>query len=135
MAGEVRNLAHRSTEAAREVKSLANASVDRVEHGTALVGQADHTMDEIVSAIKRVTDIVAEVSAASAEQSAGIDQVGLAVSQMDQSTQRNTTLIEESAADFETLKQQAHQLVDTVVALETMRSDAPHGNSALAFSS
>jgi methyl-accepting chemotaxis protein len=135
VAGEVRNLAHRSAEAAREVKSLVNASVDRVEQGTALVGQAGHTMDEIVSAIKRVTDIVAEISAASAEQSAGIDQVGLAVSQMDQSTQRNTALIEESAAASETLKQQARQLVDAVAAFKTMRSDAPHANSALAFSS
>jgi methyl-accepting chemotaxis protein len=135
VAGEVRNLAHRSAEAAREVKSLVNASVDRVEQGTALVGQAGHTMDEIVSAIKRVTDIVAEISAASAEQSAGIDQVGLAVSQMDQSTQRNTALIEESAAASETLKQQARQLVDAVAAFKTMRSDLPHGNAALGFSS
>ena len=135
VAGEVRNLAHRSAEAAREVKSLVNASVDRVEQGTALVGQAGHTMDEIVSAIKRVTDIVAEISAASAEQSAGIDQVGLAVSQMDQSTQRNTALIEESAAASETLKQQARQLVDAVAAFKTLRSDVPHANSALAFNS
>jgi methyl-accepting chemotaxis protein len=135
VAGEVRNLAHRSAEAAREVKSLVNASVDRVEQGTALVGQAGHTMDEIVSAIKRVTDIVAEISAASAEQSAGIDQVGLAVSQMDQSTQRNTALIEESAAASETLKQQARQLVDAVAAFKTLRSDVPHGNAALAFNS
>ena len=135
VAGEVRNLAHRSAEAAREVKSLVNASVDRVEQGTALVGQAGHTMDEIVSAIKRVTDIVAEISAASAEQSAGIDQVGLAVSQMDQSTQRNTALIEESAAASETLKQQARQLVEAVAAFKTLRSDVPHAGSALGFSS
>ena len=119
VAGEVRSLAHRSAEAAREVKSLVNASVERVEQGTALVGQAGHTMDEIVSAIKRVTDIVAEISAASAEQSTGIDQVGKAVSQMDQSTQRNTALIEESAAASETLSQQARQLVEAVAAFKT----------------
>ena len=122
VAAEVRNLAHRSAEAAREVKSLVNASVDRVEQGTALVGQAGHTMDEIVSAIKRVTDIVAEISAASAEQSTGIDQVGKAVSQMDQSTQRNTALIEESAAASETLSQQARQLVEAVAAFKTSGS-------------
>jgi methyl-accepting chemotaxis protein len=134
VAGEVRSLAHRSAEAAREVKSLVNASVDRVEQGTALVGQAGHTMDEIVSAIKRVTDIVAEISAASAEQSTGIDQVGKAVSQMDQSTQRNTALIEESAAASETLSQQARQLVEAVAAFKTVRSDLPHSNPALSFS-
>ncbi len=130
VASEVRNLAHRSAEAAREVKSLVNASVERVEQGTSLVGQAGHTMDEIVSAIKRVTDIVAEISAASAEQSTGIDQVGKAVSQMDQSTQRNTALIEESAAASETLSQQARQLVQAVAAFKT---SVGAGSAALAL--
>jgi methyl-accepting chemotaxis protein len=120
VASEVRSLAHRSAEAAREVKALVNASVERVEQGTALVDQAGHTMEEIVNSIKRVTDIVAEISAASAEQSNGVTQVGEAVSHMDQATQHNTALIEESAAAAETLSQQAQQLVASVAAFRTV---------------
>jgi methyl-accepting chemotaxis protein len=119
VASEVRSLAHRSAEAAREVKALVHASVERVEKGTALVDQAGHTMEEIVNSIKRVTDIVAEISAASAEQSNGVTQVGEAVSHMDQATQQNTALIEESAAAAETLSQQAQQLVSSVAAFRT----------------
>ncbi len=114
VAGEVRSLAQRSADAAKEIKLLINASVERVEHGTALVDQAGKTMGEIVGAIKRVTDIVGEISSASAEQSSGVAQVGEAVSQMDQATQQNAALVEESAAAAESMKQQAQQLVQAV---------------------
>ncbi|MBC8056311.1 MAG: MCP four helix bundle domain-containing protein [Rhizobiales bacterium] len=114
VASEVRSLAQRSAGAAKEIKGLINASVERVEQGTALVDQAGHTMVEIVAAIKRVTDIVAEISAASSEQSSGVAQVGQAISQMDQATQQNAALVEESAAAAESMSQQAQQLVGAV---------------------
>ncbi len=114
VAGEVRNLAQRSAEAAKEIKSLISASVERVEQGTQLVDQAGTTMTEVVGAIRRVTDIMGEISAASVEQSAGVAQVGEAVSQMDQATQQNAALVEESAAAAESLKAQAQQLVQAV---------------------
>jgi methyl-accepting chemotaxis protein len=118
VAGEVRNLAQRSAEAAREIKTLITASVERVEQGTALVGQAGKTMDEIVSSIQRVTDIVGEISSASVEQSAGVDQVGQAVTQMDQATQQNAALVEQSAAAAESLRLQSQQLVRAVAAFK-----------------
>jgi methyl-accepting chemotaxis protein len=114
VASEVRNLARRSADAAKEIKTLINNSVEQVEQGTTLVDQAGQTMQEIVGAIKRVSDIVAEISAASVEQSSGVSQVSDAVSQMDQVTQQNAALVEESAAAAESLKQQAHALVQTV---------------------
>ncbi len=114
VAGEVRSLAQRSAEAAKEIKSLITASVEQVEQGTTLADKAGATMDEVVQSIKRVTDIMAEISAASAEQSSGVRQVGDAVSQMDQTTQQNAALVEESAAAAESLKQQAQQLVQAV---------------------
>ena len=114
VATEVRSLASRSAEAAKEIKALIGASVERVEQGTALVDQAGVTMTEVVGSIKRVTDIMGEISAASAEQSAGVSQVGNAVSQMDQVTQQNAALVEESAAAAESLKVQALQLVQAV---------------------
>jgi methyl-accepting chemotaxis protein len=114
VAGEVRNLAQRSAEAAKEIKSLITASVERVEQGTTLVDQAGETMEEIVRSIKRVTDIMGEISSASAEQSAGVSQVGEAITQMDQVTQQNAALVEESAAAADSLKQQARQLVEAV---------------------
>jgi methyl-accepting chemotaxis protein len=114
VASEVRSLAQRSADAAKEIKSLIAASVDRVDQGTALVDRAGVTMREVVASIRRVTDIVAEISAASSEQSTGVAQVGEAVSQMDQATQQNAALVEESAAAAESLKTQAHRLVDTV---------------------
>ena len=114
VASEVRNLAQRSAEAAKEIKGLIMASVERVEQGTALVDQAGVTMNEVVTSIRRVTDIMGEISSASTEQSAGVSQVGEAVSQMDQVTQQNAALVEESAAAAESLKQQALQLVDAV---------------------
>ena len=114
VASEVRSMAGRSADAAKEIKGLITASVERVEQGTALVDQAGVTMSEIVASIKRVTDIMGEISAASTEQSAGVAQVGEAVSQMDQATQQNAALVEESAAAAESLKGQAQQLVQAV---------------------
>jgi methyl-accepting chemotaxis protein len=114
VASEVRSLAQRSAEAAKEIKSLITASVERVEQGTALVDQAGSTMEEVVNSIKRVTDIMGEISVASNEQSTGVSQVGDAVTQMDQVTQQNAALVEQSAAAAENLKQQAQQLVSAV---------------------
>ncbi|MDB5846942.1 MAG: methyl-accepting chemotaxis protein, partial [Rhodoferax sp.] len=103
-----------SAQAAKEIKTLINASVERVEQGTALVDRAGSTMLEVVSSVKRVSDIVAEISAASAEQSQGVAQVGEAVTQMDQATQQNAALVEESAAAAASLRTQAEQLVQAV---------------------
>ncbi|MBW8758358.1 MAG: HAMP domain-containing protein [Burkholderiales bacterium] len=114
VAGEVRSLAQRSSDAAKEIKALISASVERVEHGSALVDRAGETMTEIVSSIARVTDIMGEISAASTEQSSGVGQIGDAIAQMDQATQQNAALVEESAAAAESLKGQAHQLVQAV---------------------
>ena len=114
VASEVRSLAGRSADAAKEIKSLISTSVERVEHGTALVDNAGATMTEVVSSIKRVTDLMGEISAASTEQSQGVMQVGEAVMQMDQVTQQNAALVEEMAAAATSLKSQAQELVQTV---------------------
>ena len=114
VAGEVRSLAGRSAEAAKEIKALIHASVERVAQGTALVDQAGATMTEVVSSIRRVTDIMGEISAASSEQSAGVAQVGDAVTQMDQATQQNAALVEEMAAAAASMSTQAQELVQAV---------------------
>ena len=114
VAGEVRLLAQRSAEAAREIKGLIGASVERVEAGNALVGEAGRTMDDVVGQVRRVADMIGEISAASSEQSKGIAQVGEAVNQLDQVTQQNAALVEESAAAAESLREQATQLAETV---------------------
>ena len=114
VAGEVRNLASRSAEAAKEIKQLITDSVNRVEQGTALVDQAGHTMQEVVASIRRVTDIMGEISAASSEQSAGVAQVGEAVMHMDQATQQNASLVEEMASAASSLRSQAQDLVHAV---------------------
>jgi methyl-accepting chemotaxis protein len=114
VAGEVRSLAQRSAAAAKEIKGLITTSVDRVEQGTALVDRAGVTMGEIVKSIQRVTAIVGEISSASSEQSTGVGQVGQAITQMDQTTQQNAALVEESAAAAESLHQQAGQLLESV---------------------
>ena len=114
VAGEVRALAQRSAEAAKEIKHLISASVDQVAQGTQLVDQAGSTMTDIVGAIQRVTDIMGEISAASHEQSAGVAQVGEAINQMDQATQQNAALVEESAAAAAALRQQADGLLGAV---------------------
>ena len=116
VASEVRSLAGRSAEAAKEIKSLIDTSVERVAHGTALVDQAGSTMTEVVDSIKRVTDIMGEISAASNEQSLGVAQVGEAVTQMDQTTQQNAALVEEMAAAASSLRGQAQELVQMVSA-------------------
>ena len=115
VAGEVRSLAQRSAEAAREIKSLIGNSVEKVESGSRLVQDAGNTMGEIVASVQRVSDIIGEISAAAAEQSTGIGSVNVAVSQLDQMTQQNAALVEQSAAAAESLKAQSIQL-DTVIA-------------------
>ena len=114
VASEVRSLAQRSAEAAKEIKSLISASVERVEQGTTLVDKAGETMTEIVASIKRVTDIMGEISNASSEQSAGVAQVGQAVTQMDRTTQQNAALVEASASAADSLRAQAQHLVEAV---------------------
>ncbi|CAH2899993.1 MAG: Methyl-accepting chemotaxis sensor/transducer protein [uncultured Paraburkholderia sp.] len=110
VAGEVRSLAQRSASAAKEIKELIGDSTDKVQSGSALVGRAGTTMDEIVQAVRRVTDIMGEISAASEEQSGGIEQVNRAVVQMDEVTQQNAALVEEAAAAAGSLEDQTRQL-------------------------
>ncbi|RUN88493.1 methyl-accepting chemotaxis protein [Pandoraea apista] len=119
VAGEVRTLAQRSAAAAKEIKALIEDSARRVQDGTALVTQQRQTMDEIVQAVKRVTDIMGEISAASAEQSSGIEQVNRAVAQMDEVTQQNAALVEEAAAAAGALESQAHDLREAVSVFQT----------------
>jgi methyl-accepting chemotaxis protein len=123
VASEVRSLAGRSAEAAKEIKSLIGASVDRVEQGTTLVDQAGATMTEVVSAIKRVTDIMGEISASSTEQSIGVSKVGEAVSLMDQTTQQNAALVEQMAAAAGSLNSQANELVQAVAVFKVGATD------------
>ncbi|CAE6689128.1 methyl-accepting chemotaxis protein [Paraburkholderia haematera] len=116
VAGEVRSLAQRSGTAAKEIKQLIGASVERVHNGSTLVQQAGTTMGEILQAVQRVTDIMGEIAAASEEQSSGIAQVGRAVTQMDEVTQQNAALVEQAAAAAASLQDQAGRLRDTVSA-------------------
>jgi len=114
VAGEVRNLAQRSAEAAREIKGLIGSSVEKVEAGARLVGDAGVTMTDIVTQVKRVSDLISEISAATIEQTSGIGQVNQAVALLDQSTQQNAALVEQSAAAADSLRQQALALSDVV---------------------
>jgi methyl-accepting chemotaxis protein len=114
VAGEVRNLAQRSAQAAKEIKSLIGASVEKVESGSKLVQDAGSTMDEIVASVRRVSDIIGEITAAASEQNDGIGQINVAVSQLDQMTQQNAALVEESAAAAESLREQAQRLAGVV---------------------
>lgn len=123
VASEVRNLAQRSAAAAKEIKGLIGDSVEKVEDGSKLVGEAGKTMDEIVVSVKRVTDIMADIAAASVEQSSGIDQVNQAVTQMDEVTQQNAALVEQAAAAAESLEEQAQTLSETVA---QFRLDSEH---------
>ncbi len=123
VASEVRSLAQRSAEAAKEIKGLIGASVEKVEGGTRLVADAGKTMQEIVGSVQRVTDIIGEITAAASEQSEGIGQVNGAVTQLDQMTQQNAALVEESAAAAESLKEQAVKLADVVA---TFRLEPAH---------
>ncbi|QHM71386.1 methyl-accepting chemotaxis protein [Mixta intestinalis] len=122
VAGEVRNLAQRSAQAAKEIKSLIEDSVARVDTGSALVGTAGETMSDIVSAVTRVTDIMGEIASASDEQSRGIDQVGLAVTEMDRVTQQNAALVEESASAAAALEEQASRLSQAVSVFKVRHS-------------
>ncbi len=133
VASEVRALAGRSADAAKEIKALIDTSVQRVGQGTQLADQAGTSMQDMVGAIRRVTDIMGEISAASREQSSGVSQVGEAVSQMDRTTQQNAALVEESAAAADNLKQQAAQLVQAVAFFQVGgHSAAPRPTVAVA---
>jgi len=114
VAGEVRSLAQRSASAAKEIKTLINASVEKVESGTQLVGNAGSTMTEIVASVQRVTDIIGEIRAATSEQSQGIAQVNTAMNQLDQMTQQNSALVEQSTAAADSLREQAQRLTGVV---------------------
>ena len=114
VAAEVRNLAGRSATAAKEIKALVQDSAQKVQEGSNLVNQSGHTLEEIVSSVKKVADIIAEISAASQEQSAGIEQVNKAIMQMDQITQQNAALVEEAAAASQAMSQQAMELREVV---------------------
>lgn len=114
VAGEVRSLAQRSAAAAKEIKTLIGDSVEKVEDGSRLVNEAGKTMGEIVNSVRRVTDIMSEIAAASIEQSSGIEQVNQAINQMDEVTQQNAALVEEAAAAAESLEEQASMLAETI---------------------
>ena len=118
VASEVRSLAGRSAEAAKEIKTLINNSVERVEYGSLLVAKAGATIQEAVSAIQKVTEVVGDISMASHEQSTGVSQIGEAVTHMDQVTQQNAALVEQSAAAADSLKAQAQQLVQAVAVFQ-----------------
>ncbi len=144
VASEVRSLAGRSAEAAKEIRSLILASVARVEQGSQLVDKAGTTMTDVVKSIRRVTDIMGEISSASSEQSTGVSQIGEAVTQMDQVTQQNAALVEEMAAAASSLSQQARALVESVAVFKldpedthaaittgALQAAAPHRGSRL----
>ena len=114
VAGEVRTLAPRSAQAAKEIKQLINDSVQQVHSGTSLVGSAGSTMGDIVASVQRVTDIISEIRAATSEQTQGIGQVSEAMHQLDQMTQQNSALVEESAAASEGLRHQANELTHLI---------------------
>ena len=123
VAGEVRNLAQRSAAAAKEIKTLIGDSVEKVEGGSKLVAQAGQTMEEIVTSIRRVTDIMSEITAASVEQSQGIEQVNTAITQMDEVTQQNAALVEEAAAAAESMEEQAQNLSASVATFKVDNSE------------
>jgi len=129
VATEVRSLAGRSAQAAKEIKDLIGASVEKVQNGSRLVQEAGATMDEIVSSVQRVSDIIGEITAAAAEQSDGIAQVNVAVNQLDQMTQQNAALVEQSAAASESLRDQAGRLAE---AIGSFRTGAEGGSAAQA---
>jgi methyl-accepting chemotaxis protein len=118
VASEVRSLAQRSAAAAKEIKTLIDDSVGKVDAGSKLVGEAGSTMNEMVDSVKRVTDIMSEIMAASQEQSSGIEQVNQAIAQMDQVTQQNASLVEEAAAAAESMQDQAGKLAQVVGAFK-----------------
>jgi len=126
VASEVRNLAQRSAAAAKEIKTLIGDSVEKVERGSKLVGQAGVTMDEVVASVKRVTDIMSEIANASQEQSAGIEQVNLSIIEMDSMTQQNAALVEEAAAAAQSLQDQANELAHVVSIFKLVEGEEAH---------
>ena len=124
VAAEVRNLAQRSATAAKEIKGLINESIQRVNDGSDLVNQSGHTLEEIVSSVKRVTDIIAEITAASQEQASGIDQVNKAIMAMDETTQQNAALVEETTSASQSLKVQATELRQRVLRFKIEATEA-----------
>ncbi|GJI88449.1 MULTISPECIES: methyl-accepting chemotaxis protein [Duganella] len=130
VASEVRNLAQRSAAAAKDIKQLIGDSVEKVDAGSQLVGQAGATMGEIVSSITRVTDIMSEITAASTEQSHGIEQVNTAIVQMDQVTQQNAALVEQAAAAAESMQEQAARLSEVVSVFKLLASSTAQPPSA-----
>ncbi len=132
VASEVRTLAQRSANAAKEIKGLIDDSVGRVAQGSALVDQAGKTMQEIVTSVQRVTDIMGEIAAASQEQSAGIEQVNQTVTQMDETTQQNAALVEEATAAARSMEEQAGQLSQAVAVFKIEASSAPLGQPTVA---
>ena len=123
VASEVRNLAQRSAAAAKEIKTLIGDSVEKISRGSKLVGQAGVTMDEVVESVKRVTDIMSDIAAASAEQSAGIEQVNVSIIEMDGMTQQNAALVEQAAAAFQSLQDQVGELQRVVSIFKLSASD------------
>ncbi|MET0355149.1 MAG: methyl-accepting chemotaxis protein [Cellvibrio sp.] len=133
VASEVRTLAQRSANAAKDIKALISDSVKKIESGNVLVGKSGETMKGIVTAIKRVNDIMAEIAAASGEQSSGIEEVSIAVSQMDEMTQQNAALVEEAAAAAESLQSQADQLTQRV-GMFRLSTDSIHNKTSARLS-
>ena len=125
VAAEVRNLAQRSATAAKEIKGLINESIQRVSDGSELVNQSGKTLEEIVSSVKRVTDIIAEITAASQEQAQGIDQVNKAIMQMDETTQQNAALVEETTSASQSMKDQAKELMSQMEMFVVNSAGAP----------
>ena len=125
VASEVRSLAQRSAEAAREIKTLIGASVEKVESGSRLVQNAGRTMDEIVGSVKQVSDIIGEITAAALEQAEGIGEVNTAINQLDQMTQQNAALVEESAAAADRLRDQAQRLAEAVAIFKLSGAGGP----------
>jgi methyl-accepting chemotaxis protein len=124
VASEVRSLAQRSAQAAREIKSVIGSSVEKVDAGSKLVNQAGASMGEIVTQVRRVTDLIGEITSAALEQSAGLGQVNQAVAQMDQATQQNAALVEQSSAASHSLKDQAERLAQVVAVFKLNRQEA-----------
>ncbi|MBG7622153.1 MCP four helix bundle domain-containing protein [Herbaspirillum sp. AP02] len=129
VASEVRTLAQRSASAAKEIKALIDDSVARVDNGSRLVEQAGSTMSEVVASVRRVTDVVAEISAASHEQSDGIEQINLAIVQMDEVTQQNAALVEQAAAAAQSLQEQSVRLSETVSVFKLSSNEAPRAQA------
>ncbi|MDR6741475.1 methyl-accepting chemotaxis protein [Herbaspirillum sp. 1173] len=130
VASEVRTLAQRSASAAKEIKALIDDSVSRVDNGSRLVEQAGATMSEVVASVRRVTDVVAEISAASNEQSDGIEQINHAIVQMDEVTQQNAALVEQAAAAAQSLQEQSGRLVETVSIFKLSSHETPRAQPA-----